>query len=469
MSWEEAADRAERLLERLDPKRMEAAEANGTAWLDPLLATKWRVPHGYDRTIRAWLLAVKPTAAHLILATMHADGRIRQRATERLAELGPDVLPALLVRCADWVPEVRVIAEHALREQLPTAGEAVLERIFRVGLRMRTWDRRPNEIFELAAKAINRYPAAVERLRSRSTLPFLDEYDVGLPNEDPDAYLLRLDREYGASQYLERRIRERGSLPHDTIRELLKSRFPKIRALAIDFGFSVLGPDEVEPFLLDRSACVRLSARWQLVQKDDAYEPVDFYRAALPLPTAIRGYAESKAPDAVARLEPLLHHPRARVRLAVLQAIGPRLPVGDIVEMMDDWNRRVAVEAGRALVRSGQRPRLRELMPLAAQGPRIGGGAAARKAARALSLWDRLEFWLSFSMFEQTAEYTTQLNTWLAGRARVPQPETFQRWRCEDLLERCQPILDQRLLDGLAAELRYWRHRDPQDRPEDER
>ncbi|WP_306305218.1 hypothetical protein [Streptomyces maremycinicus] len=75
--------------------------------------------------------------SHIALALCHRDGRIRAAALWRIGG-HPDLLPLLVVRCADWAEPVRKQARLRLGEMLD-AGRAValLPLILRVGRRER--------------------------------------------------------------------------------------------------------------------------------------------------------------------------------------------------------------------------------------------------------------------------------------------------------------------------------------------
>ncbi|OPG01315.1 hypothetical protein B1R27_37535 [Streptomyces sp. GKU 895] len=80
---------------------------------------------------------VRLTESQLALGLCHRDGRVRQSALERVGE-HPALLPLVVVRCADWVPQVRERARERLAELLDAAGAARLAPlILRMGHRGR--------------------------------------------------------------------------------------------------------------------------------------------------------------------------------------------------------------------------------------------------------------------------------------------------------------------------------------------
>ncbi|MEV1026499.1 hypothetical protein [Streptomyces sp. NPDC050264] len=75
--------------------------------------------------------------ARLAVALCHRDGRIRQEALRRSSRC-PDLLPLIVLRCADWVGPVREHARRLLREALDVdAAIRFAPLILRVGRRDR--------------------------------------------------------------------------------------------------------------------------------------------------------------------------------------------------------------------------------------------------------------------------------------------------------------------------------------------
>src|SRR5688500_7969966 len=93
-----------------------------------------------DATIRrlAWKAPGWRRAA-LRLATMHPDGRVRQKAIRRL---GARDARCLLLRVNDWVPEVRAAARRALARCDATALVSALPLLERARQWQRVGDRR---------------------------------------------------------------------------------------------------------------------------------------------------------------------------------------------------------------------------------------------------------------------------------------------------------------------------------------
>jgi hypothetical protein len=78
----------------------------------------------------AWPLGAQPDAAatdaRLFCAGCHRDGRIRERALRLMrGRPGPLATALTLIRCDDWVPQVRVCAEEALQQIVATDPAAL--------------------------------------------------------------------------------------------------------------------------------------------------------------------------------------------------------------------------------------------------------------------------------------------------------------------------------------------------------
>ncbi|WP_017241759.1 hypothetical protein [Streptomyces sp. SS] len=339
--------------------------SDADAWVD--LDRRIRADLRWGRRIPAvhtWFPAAAdrgPTAPELAVALCGPDGRTREAALPHVRH-SPELLPLVVIRCADWAGPVRVRARAVLRAELPGLPPEALGRLTAVALR--TGDRlRGDDARELLTARMRQASAA-----------------------DTDVLLGSGDR---AVRRLAHRIAaERGLLPparlaaiaaadHDVVVQdlcasaalaaagdhvdetvlgpLLASRLGRVRAAGVTALRRAGRAGEAEPFLYDRSALVRACARWALRQAGT--DPVPLYRAACAAGDAVPsdaplGLAEcgDRATDAET-LWALTGHPRPRVRagavagLRVLDAVRFQR----LAPLLADDSRRVVREAARAL------------------------------------------------------------------------------------------------------------------------
>jgi hypothetical protein len=112
------------------------ADAEPRLWLslDRSIRRAWDRAPDWSATVAGRLEdRTDATPLELVLAACHPDGRVREVAVGRLAELrhqlGP---PVLALRAADWVPEVRDLARRACERLLGTGrGTAALAPVAR--------------------------------------------------------------------------------------------------------------------------------------------------------------------------------------------------------------------------------------------------------------------------------------------------------------------------------------------------
>ncbi|GAB7107917.1 hypothetical protein JCM4814A_62310 [Streptomyces phaeofaciens JCM 4814] len=297
-----------------------------------------RIPDG--RIVAALVRERRPlTEAQLALALCHRDGRIRWAALGRAAE-HPGLLPLVVVRCSDWVPQVREPARRLLAETLD-AGTAVrlLPLILRVGRRdrgdfatglatalLRTAPPRTlAPLYTHDDRAARRYahrlavdegllsPAELARTAARDS-------DTVVQSLCADAALAALaDGAHG-----------------DVLEPLLAARGPRARSAGVTALRRAGRPERAVEFLSDRSGLVRACARY--VVRQHGGDPSAWYRerCADPAgvsPGAVLGLAECGERQDAVLLWPLLRHPAAAVRAGAVAGLRT-LDVTDIARLL---------------------------------------------------------------------------------------------------------------------------------------
>ncbi|WP_051794520.1 hypothetical protein [Streptomyces sp. NRRL S-87] len=348
--------------------------------------------------------------SELALALCHPDGRVREAALDRIAADHAELLPLVVIRCADWARPVRERARALLPRllaQLPPAEVLALVPVaLRGGLRERGgWAQ------ELIVTALGTLPGRdpARRLRVGADLPtrrlgarltvaqgHLPAAELAaLAAADRDVVVQRLyaDAALAALPEAAGRSRERDPDPAgvpDAIAPLLAARPAEVRAAGVTALHRAGRPDLAPPYLLDRSPLVRACARWVLRQYGT--DPRPLYRDLCTGPAAVPrrapvGLGECRTPGTRARdadaavLTALLAHPDGLVRadaVTGLRLLGRARPES-MLPLVDDPSPSVVREATRALLPFDDRlpdQRLRQRLDPA--GPEHRRRAAAR-------------------------------------------------------------------------------------------
>nr|WP_253267787.1 hypothetical protein [Streptomyces asoensis] len=274
----------------------------------------------------------------LALALCHRDGWTREAALEPAARY-PDLLPLVVLRCADWVAPVRERARKVLREVLdPGAAVTLAPLILLLGRRDQgafatellavVFRGVPRErlacLYSHADRTVRRfaYRLAVEqRLLSPGLLAqaAARDFDTVVQNLCADAALAAMTDED----------------PDDVIRPLLTARNPRVRSAGVTALRRAGRVEQSVEFLADRAGLVRACARY--VVRQYGGDPLSWYRErcaergdpTLP-PGAVAGLAECGERGDAEVLWSLVRHPAAGVRaqavagLRVLDAADAR-------------------------------------------------------------------------------------------------------------------------------------------------
>lgn len=317
-------------------------------------------------------------ASRLAIELCHRDGRIREAALEQVAG-DPGLLPLLVVRCGDWVGQVRERARELLAEALDMdTAVALAPLILLFGRRGR------------GAFAIDLLDEVLRRASREQLAPLLTRADRAVrrhahrlaveegllsPAElaraaarDPDTVVQILC----ADAALAAVVKTGG---YDEVLEpLLGARNPRARATGVTALRAAGLPERAEGFLGDRSGVVRACARY--VVRQGGGDPLALYRGWCsggdPLPGAVIGLAECGERRDAALLWPLVSHPAAAVRARALGGLRT-LDVVDVPRMLpllDDPAPGVVREATLALLPSADLVPDEWLTERLADGPR---------------------------------------------------------------------------------------------------
>ncbi|WP_121014801.1 hypothetical protein [Streptomyces sp. 3211.6] len=336
----------------------------------------------------------------------HPDGRIRASA---LAAWRNPPLQLVLIRCADWVPQVRerarrvlgrVLANYpartrdrarrALGRPVPYDAAHALTELTPLFLRLGGREHGGWAVQQLEAALAGRYSllaawwrpgqAATTWSWNSLTAPqragMLDRLgrSPDLPTRRFAARVALATGRYGVRELARRAAAEPDPAlgrmwtdavlaamatdgPDDeAVDTLLGSRLPAVRGAGVTALRRAGRAAEADRYLADRAGSVRACARWLLRQEGG--DPYAHYRALLMDPEqvsryAVTGYCEVAEPADRALLRGLLAHPAGPVRgaaLAGLRRAGVVLEDGVLLPLLDDSSASVAREAALQLL-----------------------------------------------------------------------------------------------------------------------
>ncbi|MEU8265273.1 hypothetical protein AB0C02_32290 [Micromonospora sp. NPDC048999] len=273
----------------------------------------------------------------MALASMHGDGRIRQRAIAAMVDRPcPEVMPFLVLRTADWVKPVRDRARAGLALLLADDPDGHLPAVLPMALRLDTWLRGGFAVTQIRAALLSAPPQVWRGLLGsggRRQRRFV--FDIVLAQ----GWLRLPDYVTWAETDSDTGIRVRAAdaacreavwtRRHDVLRRLARSVRAEVRVVALT-GLVRVGQDsDVAAYLDDDASLVRAVARD--AARRLGIDAREHHRAAVstgePALGAILGLAETGSAADAPLLRPLLTHSQARVRaqavrgLRLLQAV----------------------------------------------------------------------------------------------------------------------------------------------------
>lgn len=275
------------------------------------------------------------TVPAVSVKAMFADGRVREQAVRLLTASGSlAALPVLGLRAADWVPQVREAARDAILFRLADDVDgAALAAIAPMALLLAgRWEGRwlaeyvTRRLAEASSERVvtrllespdlRLRRTAYQVLADSGTLDLKRAVDAAVSDRD---IVIRVR----CAEFAKRLARDAGSIVQ--VRRMLASSTPVVRAEAL-VALNRLGDvDAVRDALPDRSGLVRGTARFCL--RPHGIDVADTYRRLLGsepevvTPGAVAGLAEVGTATDVDLINPLLDHPRVKVRVEAIRAI----------------------------------------------------------------------------------------------------------------------------------------------------
>jgi hypothetical protein len=330
--------------------RLDQSFRSGGSWERPgRPAAQWRQR-----------LSEAPSLVVIGAASMHGDGHLRQEALDKLRNIADPLGAAFIaLRTTDWVVPVRRAAAAALLDRagledawlaLPVvwAGES---RVRATGLAER---------YALDVGRSNDALMALATHSDRTTALWAIALAErrGLLMEDFLLSLARKSQDQVVSEQCARTLASRAGGPSPwAARELLESPRSTLRWTALEkLPADSLDEGRVAQLAYDRSASVRLLARWRL--RRAGRDPEQVYDVALRGASSdaqvigcLLGWSEAESPASVdvERFAQYLNHGSASVRRAAVMATGRRGDRQQVVELLlpklEDPTRKVAAAA----------------------------------------------------------------------------------------------------------------------------
>lgn len=268
-----------------------------------------------------------------LVAACSRDGRRRESAVASLAMRTDGLLlPVLVVRTADWVPEVRERARRSLAAALRSAETPALLAAG-VAVAIGSWARGGHAVDavagtlrtapdEVLASARDHQDLGVRRLAYRLWLESgrsrHEEVMHAALREHDEVCRLQCAKWLVAEAVRDRRV--------DVLERLLERGVAKVGIEALTALVKLGRPEAGMAHLADRSAMMRATAQWAVCRADR--NPAEIHRIALAAdPSAgqaralVAGLGECGTHQDLEVLLPFLEHPSPRVRAEAVRAV----------------------------------------------------------------------------------------------------------------------------------------------------
>ncbi|MEU9169260.1 hypothetical protein AB0D34_15880 [Streptomyces sp. NPDC048420] len=315
--------------------------------------------------IDALLRGEQLTDAHLALALCHRDGRIRKRALGVVAGR-PELLPLVVLRCADWAEPVRERARKRWAEAVTVESAVALAPLaLRIGVRHRgdyavglVDEVLRAEDGEALLPLLTHADRTVRRFAHRLAVEegFLSPAELArAAARDNDTVVQGLCADAALAAVAE------GGADDDVLEPLLAARNPRARSAGVTALRRAGRGERAVAFLGDRAAVVRACARY--VVRQSGGEPLEWYRRrcaaagdSAPAAGVVSGLAECGDRRDAEVLWALTSHPDPVVRARAVGGLRALdvLDVRRLRALLDDPSPGVVREATLALVPSAR-------------------------------------------------------------------------------------------------------------------
>jgi HEAT repeat protein len=308
-------------------------------------------------------------AALLGMCSFHGNGYIREKAVRELANVcSGEEIPYLAIRMGDWVDEVRDVAVYALKARLQPENAMIFVKLLplieRLSRRARVIESSALDLLAGMFGLEGSRPALLAGLQSEDRTTRRICYPVALSAQGDNLVeaisLATQNKDILVRAWSVQKVKD---VPDARQAASLLAIFRKdtcsrVRweALSISLDrFPEQALDLLSVALLDPNNLIRSGARHQINQLG-GMDFAGFYRDAIAkrhaLDFALCGLGETGTAEDDDTILPFVHHPRARVRRAALNALArlnPKRHISLFHESLSDPSSGVSLEALRAL------------------------------------------------------------------------------------------------------------------------
>lgn len=292
-------------------------------------------------------LSPEACRAVLVFSTFHPNGYIREQAVAALGT-DPQALPAVLLRCNDWVAQVRQAALESLTHLLEIADGGEIAAALPILEKLRRSSRcQIDNILPLFFRAFQRDPGLLPLglesgdVRARrlciALLPELGTADLPYLSErvkkEPDPFLRKL---------LYQTLLDLRADGMELSRRFLSDKYPPNRVLALAYLAEHGAEDlfrQAVALLMDKSGRVRAAASEVVVQADKDFPLHRFYLERLPIrpAVAILGLGEMGNREDCQVIGNFLTHSQpavVRAAMTALMGLDPEGWTGAVTEQL---------------------------------------------------------------------------------------------------------------------------------------
>ncbi len=414
------------------------------------------------------------------IASMNGNGYVREEALKQLGELRNErVLPYIILRLSDWVPQIRTLAMNIIHELLDTGfAEYLIQYYYLVDwlLMVRRVDLSSiyNEIFDILRSERNR-PKILVHLNNEDPNIRLFCYRIINQAILNDSALLEKalnDRSPYIRWWITKEVIKNESLKNKWLQTLLKDNSPRIRTqvlMAVTDNLWSLYEQDILNCIFDNSPAVRDTARF-LLRKKGIIDFADKYRQKILQSGEIHlgwisGLAETGNQEDFRIIEKYVDNNHAKIRASVIAGMwrldkirgrdyaikaledkSARVRRASVTLLKDTYDSSIRDQIHRILIQGSKRSRVSALHVLSEKGCWESLAAILIVLANTQGDptnidWDLLYIWYkrwyAVSWTKPSEEITVIIGRQLAKLKNIKPPEKLKKeWY--DLLRLCK-------------------------------
>lgn len=285
--------------------------------------------------------------AVLAFASCNPNGYIREQAVNALAYY-KNSLPFLLLRCNDWVSQVRKVAETAVQQKLENATEQeilfalpLIEKLYRS--ERCNYNRVLSSMIDVFGKKESLIPKALRspdaRIR-RNCVSLLEQTSI------PYEKYLTKHMKYEKDPYIRRMIFQKFLTSSENSWSLielgLNDKNAFIRRMALQYLYEHHLDKAItvsERMLLDKNASIRDWARWIIAKQRNEFDFHQFYLIHMDSSTAVCLYGLGEVGTSIdcPMIERFVHDTdihKARAAMCALMNLEPDSYISQVTELL---------------------------------------------------------------------------------------------------------------------------------------